>query len=102
MNTARGEVVDLSGVEVALRENTLAGFALDVVPEEPIPEDRVHALIRAYRNKEEWLEGRMVLTPHSAWHCPESLVDIRVKSAETMRDVLIRGLGTNVITREMD
>jgi C-terminal binding protein len=102
VNTARGEIVDLDGVERCLREGILSGAGLDVLPEEPIPEDNVHPLIRAYREKEEWLEGRMVLTCHTAFFSPESFVDIRVKSAETMRDVLLLGLKSNVITPEME
>jgi len=101
VNTARGEIVDLDGVEKCLKEGVLAGAGLDVLPEEPIP-DEAHSLIRAYREKESWLEGRMVLTCHTAFFSPESFVDIRVKSAETMRDVLLLGLTSNVITPEME
>lgn len=104
VNTARGEIVDLDGVERCLREGILAGAGLDVLPEEPIPseEERVHSLIKAYRNKEAWLEGKLVITCHTAYYSPESWVDIRVKSAQTMRDVLIDGLRSNVITPEME
>lgn len=102
VNTSRGEVLDLDGVAQCLREDIIAGAALDVLPEEPIPSDRVHPLIQAYRNHEPWLEGRMVLTCHTAFYSPESFVDIRVKSAQTMRDVLIAGLQTNIIRPEME
>ncbi|GAA5870068.1 hypothetical protein JCM1840_003572 [Sporobolomyces johnsonii] len=104
INTSRGEVVDLDGVEEALRSGKLAGVALDVLPVEPIPDDEaaVHPLIKAYRAKDGWLRGRMVLTPHSAFHSPESLFDIRIKSAQTMREVLIDGLDTNVILPTME
>lgn len=102
VNTSRGEVLNLDGVHQCLKENILAGAALDVLPEEPIPEDNVHPLIQAYRNKEQWLEGRMVLTCHTAFYSPESFVDIRVKSAQTMRDVLIDGLDSNVIQPHME
>lgn len=102
VNTSRGEVLNLDGVQRCLKENILAGAALDVLPEEPIPEDRVHSLVRAYRNKESWLEGRMVLTCHTAFYSPESFVDIRVKSCETLRDVLIDGGTSNIITPEME
>lgn len=57
VNTARGDIIDLDGVERALKEGNLAGAALDVLPEEPIPEDRVHPLIKAYRDHEPWLTG---------------------------------------------
>lgn len=85
-------------MENALRSNRLAGAGLDVLPVEPIPSPPdVHPLIEAYRNKEDWLEGRLVITPHCAFYSPESWEDIRVKSAQTMRDVLVDGLRVNVI-----
>jgi C-terminal binding protein len=102
VNTARGEIVDLDGVERCLKEDIISGAGLDVLPEEPIPEDNVHPLIQAYRQKEPWLMGRAVITCHTAFYSPESFVDIRVKSAETMRDVLIDGIQSNVITPEME
>ena len=98
INTARGEVVDLDDVERCLREDIIAGVGLDVVPNEPIPvEGPIHPLLEAYRRHEDWLSGRMVVTPHSAYYSPESLFDIRVKTAETMRDVLINGLKVNIV-----
>ena len=54
-------------------------------------------MLAAYRAREAWLRGRLVITPHSAFHTPEAWQDIRRKSAETMRDVLVEGLVTNVI-----
>lgn len=87
VNTARGEIVDTSAVERALRENILAGAGLDVLEKEPIPEP-IPPLIQAYRNKEPWLTGRLVLTCHTAFYSPSSIHEIRVKSAQTMRDVV--------------
>jgi C-terminal binding protein len=63
---------------------------------EPIP-----TLLRAYRAREPWLEGRLVVTPHSAFHTPEAHHDIRTKSAETMRAALLTDRPQNVITPEM-
>ncbi len=56
VNTGRGEVLQLDAVESCLKEDILAGVALDVLPDEPIPEP-AHPLITAYREKEEWLIG---------------------------------------------
>lgn len=65
VNTARGEVVDLDGVERCLKEGIISGAGLDVLPNEPIPEP-AHSLIQAYRNKEEWLTGSK--SPNAVQH----------------------------------
>jgi phosphoglycerate dehydrogenase-like enzyme len=96
VNTSRGPVLDLDGLAACLRDNHLAGAGLDVLPVEPPPQPEP-ALLRAYRAREPWLMGRLIVTPHSAFHAPESLADIRLKGAETMRDVLLEGRMTNVI-----
>ena len=96
VNTARGTSLDLDALEAGLRSGRIAGAGLDVLPVEPPPEP-VHPLLRAYRAREPWLLGRLIVTPHSAFHTPEAWADIRRKSAETMRDVLVCGLHTNVI-----
>ncbi len=101
VNTARGPVLDLDALEAALRRGHIAGAGLDVLPVEP-PVEPVPGLLRAYRAREAWLDGRLVITPHSAFHTPEAWADIRIKSAETMRDVLLRGLASNVIAPDMD
>ena len=101
VNTARGPILDLDALERCLRDGHLAGAGLDVVPEEP-PREPLPGLLRAYRAREEWLTGRLVITPHIAFHTPEAWDDIRLKSAETMRDVLVEGLRTNVVPPEAD
>lgn len=101
VNTARGEVVDLDSVEKCLKEGILSGVGLDVLPVEPIPAGGVPNLIQAYRRKESWLCGRMVLTCHSAYYTPESSSDIRIKATQTMRENLIDGQPSNVIVPEM-
>ena len=101
VNTARGPVLDLDALEQCLRDGHVAGAGLDVLPEEP-PREPVPALLRAYRAREDWLLGRLIVTPHIAFHSPEAWQDIRVKGAETMRDVLVEGKRTNVIPPESD
>ena len=96
VNAARGEAVDLAALERALRSGKLAGAGLDVLEVEPVPEP-APPLIQAYRNREPWLMGRFIVTPHCAFFSGESVKDIQVKSTETMRDILFDGLSTNVI-----
>jgi C-terminal binding protein len=101
VNTARGPIVQIDALERVLRDNHLAGAGLDVIPVEP-PVAPVPRLLQAYRNREPWLAGRLVITPHIAFHTPEAWDDIRRLGVETMRDVLVQGLETNVIPPESD
>jgi len=100
INTARGPIIDLGALETLLHEGRIAGAGLDVIPVEP-PVDPVPDLLRAYRAREPWLEGRLVITPHSAFHTPEAWEDIRRKSAETMAAAL-GNAPQNVIPPESD
>lgn len=99
INTARGPLIDLDALHAALRDGRLAGAGLDVIPTEP-PEEPVPALLRDYRARARWLEGRLIITPHSAFHSPQAWDDIRRKSAETMAAALA-GRPQNVITPAM-
>lgn len=96
INTARGPILDLEALADALRSGRLAGAGLDVIPREP-PADDPPDLLAAYRAREPWLEGRLIVTPHVAFHSPEAWADIRQKSAETMAAALLDGRPQNVI-----
>jgi len=87
VNTARGRIIDIDALEAAMRSGHIAGAGLDVIPVEP-PADPIPGLLRAYRDREPWQEGRLIITPHSAFHTPEAWDDIRRKSAETMAAAL--------------
>jgi C-terminal binding protein len=99
VNTARGPIVDIDAVAEALKSGHLSGAALDVVPVEP-PVEPVPELIRAYRAREPWTIGRLIITPHSAFFTPQAWDDIRSKSAETMRAALLGPKAQNVIPPE--
>ena len=99
VNAARGRILDLDALQAALRSGHIAGAGLDVLPVEP-PVDPVPDLLRAYRAKEPWLQGRLIVTPHSAYLSPEAHLDIRIKSAETMRAALLTNRPQNVIPPE--
>ena len=101
VNTARGPIIDIDALARLLREGHIAGAGLDVVPQEP-PVEPLPELIRAYRAREPWLEGRFIMTPHAAYYSPEAVRDTRVKAAETMRAALLTNRPRNVITPEMD
>jgi phosphoglycerate dehydrogenase-like enzyme len=100
VNDARGPILDLDALAELMRADHIAGAGLDVLPQEP-PVEPIPELLRAYRAREPWLEGRLVVTPHSAWLTPHSWEDTRRKSAETMRAALLTNKPQNVITPEM-
>ncbi|HEX2940620.1 MAG TPA: C-terminal binding protein [Rhodopila sp.] len=96
VNTARGPIIDIDALATLLKNGHLAGVGLDVVPVEP-PVEPVPELIRAYRAREDWTLGRLIITPHSAFYTPHAWDDIRTKSAETMRAALLGPRPQNVI-----
>lgn len=95
VNTARGGILaDLDCLEAVLRSGHLASAALDVLPSEP-PED--HPLIRAWRDRAPWLRGRLIITPHTAWHSDRAWYEMRYKAAQTARMYLVSGKLRNLI-----
>ncbi len=97
INTARGGLVDLGALGDALRDGPLSGAGLDVLPFEP--PDPTHPLIQAFRRREPWLDGRLLLTPHIAWFSPAGRADLRRKSAETVRDFRVEGRLRNCVNQ---
>ena len=56
-----------------------------------------HPLITAFGANEEWIAHRLVLTPHSAFFTPESVFDMRAKSAEVAATFLRDGRMQNCV-----
>ncbi len=99
VNTARGPIVDIDALATLLKSGHLSGVGLDVVPVEP-PVEPVPELLRAYRAKEPWTAGRLIVTPHSAFYSPQAWDDIRSKGAETMAAALLGSKPQNAIEPE--
>ena len=77
INTSRGAVIDESALAAALQENRIAGAALDVFENEPLPAG--HILLKA-RNT--------LLTPHISSSTRESLDRMAADAAQGVLDVL--------------
>lgn len=59
VDVSRGGVVDTAALLAALKEGKLAGAALDVFPEEPLPADSPL-----------WAQPNLVISPHISGHSP--------------------------------
>jgi D-3-phosphoglycerate dehydrogenase / 2-oxoglutarate reductase len=75
VNTARGGLVDLDALFEALDTGQLAGVALDVLPQEPPPNQ--HPLLT---------HPRALITPHVAWYSAEAEIELRRKAAQNIVD----------------
>lgn len=99
INTARGPIVDLDALAEALRAGRVAGAGLDVLPTEPA--DEGNPLIQAFRAREPWLDGRLLLSPHAAFYSPSALEDMQRKAIEVIIAYLNDGVLMNCVNREM-
>ena len=96
VNTARGPIVDIDALATLLKSGHLSGVGIDVLPVEP-PVEPVPELLRAFRAREPWTIGRLIITPHTAFYTPQAWDDIRSKGAETMAAALLGPRPQNVI-----
>ena len=87
INTARGGIVAVEAVLEALADGHLAGAGLDVLEQEPPPEE--DPLLRAWRDPNHPAHHRLILNPHSAFYSVEGLEDMRRKAAEACRRAIL-------------
>src|SRR5437660_6815953 len=80
INTARGELVDEAALADAIRGKKIAGAAIDVFAQEPLPADSP-------------LRGldRVILTPHLAASTAEAQERVALEIATAVRDALTDG-----------
>jgi D-3-phosphoglycerate dehydrogenase len=78
INTARGSLVDHEALAEALEAGVPRLAALDVFQPEPPDLSRFGAVL-----------DRMILSPHTGWYTEESQADLRRKSAEEARRIIL-------------
>lgn len=86
VNTARGGVVDTAAVVAALADGQLAGAGIDVLEQEPPPEDS--PVLCAWRDPAHPAHDRLLLNPHSAYYCDQGSEEFRTKGAQEVLRVL--------------
>jgi D-3-phosphoglycerate dehydrogenase len=78
INCARGGIIDELALAKALESKRIAGAALDVFEEEPLPAD--HPLLKL---------DNCVVTPHLGASTTEAQVNVAIEIAESVRDALL-------------
>jgi D-3-phosphoglycerate dehydrogenase len=95
VNTARGGIIeDIDVFYEPLKEGKLSNVALDVIPHEP-PKDSL--LISAWKNKENWLDGRFILNPHTAYYSDKAYFEMRQKAAINAKRILDGLIPYNIV-----
>ncbi|MCA8998539.1 MAG: C-terminal binding protein [Planctomycetaceae bacterium] len=89
-NTSRGPLVDPNALWEAIQSNVVAGAALDVF--QPEPPDLGHPLYQS---------ERVIVTPHAAFVSEESIIELRTRVAEQIRDVLTGQRPPNIVNPEV-
>jgi D-3-phosphoglycerate dehydrogenase/C-terminal binding protein len=88
-------VVDLRAIPDAIRSGQLAGAGIDVLEEEPPPDD--HPLLVAWRDPEHPAYHRVIVNPHAAFYSEEGMEDMRVKGSQCCRRALVGEPLRNVV-----
>jgi len=78
INTSRGPVIDEKALVDALGNKKINSAGLDVHTKEPLDKD--HPLMKI---------GNCVLTDHAGWYSEESIMELKRKAAENVRDALL-------------
>lgn len=95
VNTARGNIIkDLDLIHKYLKSDHLSNVAFDVLPEEP-PRETI--TIQAWQAQEHWLDGRLIINPHTSFYSEEAYEEVRVKAAQNAKRILEKKEQINVV-----
>ena len=86
VNTSRGPLIDEAALAEALRSGHVAGAALDVYEQEPLPLD---SPLRE--------SPGVILSPHAAWYSPEALTDLPRLATQQVIQFLAGAAVPNVV-----
>ncbi|MFO7947430.1 MAG: phosphoglycerate dehydrogenase [Armatimonadota bacterium] len=90
INTARGGLIDSKALVAALQQGTIAGAALDVLPEEPPPDD------------EPLLEApNCIVTPHNSFYNPTSVRQVNEQVVTNILDAFAGRVTDYIVNPEV-
>ncbi len=96
INTARGEIItDLDIFVEPIKSGKLIGVGLNVLPEEP---PKNCELIRAWKRRDEWVSGKVIINPHTSYYSQDSYVEMRKKAAMNAKRIIKGDIPFNIIT----
>lgn len=90
INTSRGGIVDETALVEALKQNKIAGAALDAFEVEPLPEDSI-----LYNCP------NLILTPHIGAHTYEAIYKMNMMAAQSIVDFFNKKLPKHIVNREV-
>ncbi len=90
INTARGGLIEQDALVEVLDEGHLAGAGLDVFEDEPLAKD--HPLRE---------QANTILTPHMGYYSIDSIQELRRRSAENVRTVLLGDVPEHVVNPDV-
>lgn len=89
VNTARGRLIsNIDHFYEPIQSEHISNLYLDVLPYEPPKNSK---LISEWRKRSKWLEGRLVINPHTAYYSKHSFEEMRTKAAKNVLR-MIKGL----------
>ncbi len=89
INTSRGEIINQKALYKAIKDEKIAGAALDVLEKDP-------PSLTDIMNTD-----KIIYTPHVAWNSVEAEVELRKLAAQEVKRVLERGRPLNLVNREV-
>ncbi len=90
VNTSRGGLIDENALLAALDQDRIAGAALDVMEDEPVPVD--NPLLQS---------DRVLVTPHTAWYTVQSTERMRRLASQEVARVLRGEWPDNLVNPEV-
>ena len=89
VNTSRGEIINPKALYKAIKDEKIAGAALDVLEKDP-------PFLTDIMNTD-----KIIYTPHVAWNSVEAEVELRKLAAQEVKRVLEGGRPLNLVNREV-